>query len=170
MTAQRQVQAVASREGRWWVVTVPGVGVTQTRHLDEVDAMVKDLVNALEGVGPGRVTVDVVVQLEDGLDVELRETKQAVAAAAQAQLEAGRRQRALATRLRGLGLSVKEVAALLGVSAGRISQLARGAGLTGPGELRPASRAGIQDAVTSADPVQAVTVSRVPTARGVKDR
>jgi hypothetical protein len=39
--------AVCEREGRWWVVTVPELpsgGVTQTRTLDEVPAVVADLV------------------------------------------------------------------------------------------------------------------------------
>jgi hypothetical protein len=54
--------ALCEREGRWWVVTVPELasgGVTQTRTLDQVPAVVADLVATMTGVDRGSVEVNV---------------------------------------------------------------------------------------------------------------
>ena len=57
--------ALCAREGRWWVVTVPELpsgGVTQARSLDQVPALVADLVAdlvaAMTGVDRAAVEVD----------------------------------------------------------------------------------------------------------------
>ena len=53
--------ALCAREGRWWVVTVPELpsgGVTQARSLDQVPAVVADLVAAMTGVDRAAVEVD----------------------------------------------------------------------------------------------------------------
>lgn len=34
----------ATREGRYWVLDIEGVGATQARHLAEFDVMIKDYV------------------------------------------------------------------------------------------------------------------------------
>lgn len=36
--------AVVSREGRWWIVDVDGVGTTQARNLTEAQEMAVDLI------------------------------------------------------------------------------------------------------------------------------
>ena len=54
--------AVCHREGTWWVITVPELEsgrVTQARSLDEVPAVVADLVATMTGADPARVEVDV---------------------------------------------------------------------------------------------------------------
>ncbi|NMM17521.1 MAG: hypothetical protein HHJ14_10415 [Cellulomonas sp.] len=35
----------AARDGRWWTVAVPGVGVTQARRLSRVTAEARDLIS-----------------------------------------------------------------------------------------------------------------------------
>jgi hypothetical protein len=53
--------ALCEREGRWWVVTVPELesgGVTQARTLDEIPAVVADLVTTMTGVDRASVEVD----------------------------------------------------------------------------------------------------------------
>jgi hypothetical protein len=52
--------ALCEREGRWWVITVPELpagGVTQARTLNEVPAVVADLVATMAGAD--RATVEV---------------------------------------------------------------------------------------------------------------
>jgi DNA-directed RNA polymerase specialized sigma24 family protein len=128
------VEAVASREGDWWVVEVSGYGATQARRLDDIEPMVADLVASLEDTTPSAVEVtSLVVRLNAGLDAALQETKAAVQAAATAQKQAGQQQRELVRRLRARNLSVREVAAVLGVTPGRVSQLAK----TTPKPRRP---------------------------------
>ena len=126
MTRKITVEAVASREGDWWVVDVAGYGTTQARRLDDIQPMVADLVASLDDVDVSAVEVtNVVVRLNDGLDVAVTEAKAAVTAAAEAQKQAGQQQRELVRLLRARNLSVREVASVLGVTPGRVSQLAR---------------------------------------------
>lgn len=126
VTRKITVEAVASREGDWWVVDVAGYGTTQARRLDDIERMVADLVASLDDVDISAVEVaNVVVRLNDGLDVAVTEAKAAVTAAAEAQKQAGQQQRELVRQLRARNLSVREVASVLGVTPGRVSQLAR---------------------------------------------
>ena len=42
-------KATATRDGRFWLVRVKGVGSTQARHLRELEAMTKDLIRVMTG-------------------------------------------------------------------------------------------------------------------------
>jgi hypothetical protein len=62
--------ALCEREGRWWVITVPELtsgGVTQARTLDEVPAVVADLVATMTGADKATVEVDVRAHARAGL-------------------------------------------------------------------------------------------------------
>lgn len=62
MTTKTTYTAICERVDSWWEITVPELasgGVTQARSLDDVAAMVKDLVVAMTGVDPESVEVDV---------------------------------------------------------------------------------------------------------------
>ena len=134
MSRKIRVEAVASREGDWWVVDVTGYGATQARRLDDIEPMVADLVASLEDTTPGAVEVtNLVVRLSGDLDAALQEAKAAVQAAAKAQKQAGQQQRELVRQLRARNLSVRDVASVLGVTPGRVSQLAK----TTPKRHRP---------------------------------
>jgi hypothetical protein len=41
--------AHATKEERWWIVRVDGVGVTQAKNLREAQLMARDLVEAMTG-------------------------------------------------------------------------------------------------------------------------
>ena len=62
-----------------------------------------------------------------GLDEEARAAREAVAAADKATREAAARSRKVARDLRGAGLSGRDIAAVLQVSAQRVSQLLKSA-------------------------------------------
>ena len=53
----RKVGAVATREGKWWVVEVDGIGTTQGRTWPEASWMAKDLVTAMSGGRPEDVEI-----------------------------------------------------------------------------------------------------------------
>jgi hypothetical protein len=62
--------AVCEREGDWWVITVPELdagGVTQARTLDEVPAVVADLVATMIGTDAADVEVNVRAHAGPGL-------------------------------------------------------------------------------------------------------
>lgn len=61
VAAVSRYEAVARQDGRYWVVDVEGVGVTQGRNLGEAREMAADLVVAIREVDPAQVSVDVTV-------------------------------------------------------------------------------------------------------------
>ena len=125
MSVVTRVVAKAQRSGEWWAVEVaeiPGL-FTQAKRLDQIEEMVQD---AAELLGYGEVEVVVEPHLDGVLDHKVEDTKESLAAAARVQQEASGKSRATAAALRAAGLTVRDVAAVLGVSAQRISQLVPG--------------------------------------------
>jgi hypothetical protein len=119
----RTYQATATREGRWWVVDVPGVGVTQGRTTREAERMAADLVSVMlevpagggcrrGGVSPGAESAE-----------EVRGAKQAQHEAVEAQRRAAERSRGALRHVLAAGLSKQDAARVLGISAQRVSQL-----------------------------------------------
>ncbi len=118
-----RVTATARRSGDWWaieVAEVPGL-FTQVRRLDQVEAMVKD---AAELLGSPVTEVDVVPDLPSVTREKVSRAKASLNEAANLQKEASIRSREAAADLRGKGLTVRDVATVLGVSAQRVSQIA----------------------------------------------
>jgi hypothetical protein len=65
--------ALCAREGRWWVISVPELpagGVTQARTLDDVPAVVADLVATMTGAD--RATVEVNMRVHAGPELGKR--------------------------------------------------------------------------------------------------
>ena len=99
--------ARCTREGKWWVIHVPEIDhSTQARRLDQVPETVADLVSLFTDLDPAEVTVHVTVAWPEAR----------AAAAADLRL-------ALAADLTREGLSVRDVARVLGVSHQRVAQL-----------------------------------------------
>ena len=116
-------QVIAKRWEHGWELHVPGVGVTQTRLLAHAEQQARDLVETMTDTDASDATVDVHVDL-DGLERAITQTRQRAAAAHAAQLAAAAETRDLVKALRvDQGLSLSDVATLLGVSRGRASQL-----------------------------------------------
>src|ERR1041384_1031599 len=59
---QRVFKATAAREGKWWVVDVEGVGVTQGRTADEARVMAAGLVEAVLDIDDPLVEVEFAVR------------------------------------------------------------------------------------------------------------
>lgn len=116
--------ATAVREGRWWVVEVDGVGVTQGRNVTQVHEMAHALIVDLLEIPAGEVEVEVTFEVP-GLQGAVERAKTATREAAQAQLQAAEGAREIARQLSQRGLSAAEVAAVLQVSRSRAQQLAR---------------------------------------------
>ena len=116
-------RAVATREGKFWVVDVEGVGVTQGRSLAEARAMAADLVAVMNEVDPATYDVDFRVELPGALAVAVADARGRTAEAEVAQREAAAASRRVAADLRGAGLSGRDAAFLMGISEQRVSQL-----------------------------------------------
>jgi DNA-directed RNA polymerase specialized sigma subunit len=114
------------RAKRWsggWELHIEEVGVTQVRGLARAEQQVRDCVETLLDIDVGDGEVIVVPEL-GGLEERVRTARERTKAAEAAQRAAAQEARAVARQLREEGLSVTDVAAVLGVSRGRISQLA----------------------------------------------
>ncbi len=114
--------ATAVREGRFWVVDVPGVGVTQGRSVREARAMATDLVEAMTG---RTEDVDVHFELPDDVREAVDHARATTAEAARlASVAADEYRQAVRDLVVDRGMSKADVAALLQVSQQRVSQLA----------------------------------------------
>lgn len=114
------------RAKRWsggWELHIEGVGVTQVRSLARADRQVRDYLETLLDIDAGAAEVVVVPEL-GGLEDRVRAARERTRAAEAAQRAAAQEAREIARQLRAKGLSVTDTAAVLGVSRGRISQLA----------------------------------------------
>lgn len=114
------------RAKRWkhgWELHIDGVGVTQSRNLDGAEQMVRDYIETLT---EHDTTDDVVIikpEIGNGLDEAAEAVRGAISEAEQALPAAAAGSRQLASQLRQEGLSGKDIAAILHVSAQRVSQL-----------------------------------------------
>jgi predicted transcriptional regulator len=123
MASVSTYNVTATREGRYWVLDIEGVGITQARHLAEAQTMVEDYIrldrgaDALDGA---HVAVRVIV---DGLEEEVEAARREVQDAVAAQARAAERSRAVARKLRDAGLTGADAAHVMDVSPQRYSQL-----------------------------------------------
>jgi DNA-directed RNA polymerase specialized sigma subunit len=114
------------RARRWkhgWELHIADIGVTQSRSLAEAETMVRDYIETLTGVDASGAQVVVTPEVGDGLDEQARAAREAVAAADRATRAAAARSRKVARDLKQAGLSGRDIAAILKVSAQRVSQL-----------------------------------------------
>jgi predicted XRE-type DNA-binding protein len=128
----RRVVAVSERETyqvvahRWehgWELHIDGVGVTQSRSLSEAETMVRHYI-ALDLDAPeDSFEVSITPEIGDGIDEEMRFARDAARRADEMTREAAVRSRKAARHMRDFGLSGGDIAAVLGISKQRVSQL-----------------------------------------------
>ncbi len=120
--------ATAAREGRWWIITVDGIGVTQARRLADATDTARELVAVSLDIPVEDVTVDLTVADVDGIDVagQVAAIRDDRARAAQIEHDASARAQALARDLAAHDVPLRDVGAILGVSHQRAHQLVTG--------------------------------------------
>ncbi|MQA83330.1 MAG: hypothetical protein GEV03_01535 [Streptosporangiales bacterium] len=123
MSYRRSYKVRARRWARGWELHVEGVGVTQSRSLSDAEMMVRDYIALDTGMPEDSFDVEITPEVGGQLGEELASARRATREAARAQLEAAERSRRVARQLVRAGLSGREVAAVLGVSPQRVSQL-----------------------------------------------
>ncbi len=120
------------RARRWahgWELHIDGVGVTQSPSLAGAEQMARDYIETLTDRDTSGDQVIINPEIGGGLDEETRAARAAVTAAEEAVRAAAAQSRQVARDLKRAGLSGRDIAAILRVSAQRVSQL-----------LKPASR------------------------------
>ncbi len=108
-----------------WELEIDPDNITQVRSLANASAQVVDYLDTLDPtVDHSTWDVHIVPDLGD-LTQRIEESKRATAEAAALQVRAGQLSRELVRELRSRDFSVSDVAVMLNVSRGRVSQLDR---------------------------------------------
>ena len=118
-----EYQVTARRWAHGWELHINGVGVTQSRTLASAERMARDYLAMDLGGDPQDYTVVVTPELDGDLATEAEAARDAVREAERAQRDAASQSRDIARRLKEAGLSGADIAAVLRVSAQRVSQL-----------------------------------------------
>jgi DNA-directed RNA polymerase specialized sigma subunit len=118
-------RATASREGKWWIIQVDGIGATQGRTTTEAQRMANDLVAIMEQVPLDDVHVEIEFVIPGKLGQEIKRARQQTRKAEQAQRDAAEKVRQAVGHILSNGMSKQDAARILGVSAQRISQLTK---------------------------------------------
>ena len=119
--------ATVERDGKWWMVAVPEIdGLTQARSLAQAEAMARSLIAVTLDTNPSSFNVDIAVHsVGDVPDVSAE--VEAIAGlreqAARDDREATRKAAALAKRLAGADVTVRDIGSVMGVSYQRAHQL-----------------------------------------------
>jgi predicted RNase H-like HicB family nuclease/predicted XRE-type DNA-binding protein len=120
--------ARARRSGAWWAIDVaelPGV-FSQARRLDRVESMARDAIALFLDIDPATLEICVETNLPSDLRRDVDAAGGLRAEADRLQAESSVAMRRLTHELIGRGLSVRDAAAILGISHQRVSQLVRG--------------------------------------------
>lgn len=121
-------QVTATRDGDWWSLVAVDVGgrevASQSRRLDQADAAIREAIALVLDVEHDTFDVDITPELER---VEVSDETLEVLALrrelAELSNRAHRKTPAAVAELRRAGLTVRDVAQLLGVTPSRVSQI-----------------------------------------------
>lgn len=121
-------EATAAREGGWWVIHIPELGVSgQARKLAKVEEAAQEIIALALDAEVADVEVAVRTVADDAVMAALSQAD-ALAEQGQALVAKAARLRADTVRnyVKSEGLTVREAGALLGMSPQRVQQLVKG--------------------------------------------
>jgi DNA-directed RNA polymerase specialized sigma subunit len=121
-------RVTATREGDWWSLVAHDVGArevaSQSRRLDQADAAIRAAIALVLDVDPATFEVSVIPDLDGiALSEDAREVLELRRALSELSERTHRRTPVAVAELRDAGLTVRDVAHLLGVTPSRISQI-----------------------------------------------
>ncbi len=123
MIERETYQVIARRWEHGWELHIDGVGVTQARNLAEAETMVRHYVALDLDVADDSFDVAITPEIGGGVDEEMRSAREASRRAEEMVREAAARSRLAAWHMHKRGLTGGDIAAVLGVSKQRVSQL-----------------------------------------------
>ena len=120
-----EIKAKVERQADGWRVEVPELGnlVTTSKRLDKATEQIKDLAEK----ATGESKCDIIVKVEaimPGIICDLEAAQEKSREATRLQEEASNAIRDVVSRMRDEGLTMRDIAVLLGVSPQRVAQLA----------------------------------------------
>lgn len=117
-----KVTAIAQRSEGWWAIEVPEIPglFTQTRRLDQVDKMVRDAAKMLDYEID---ETDIRPKLSEEDERMLKELLDARSEANEAQEKASYLTRQTIDVFRKKGMTVRDIAGMIGVTPQRVSSL-----------------------------------------------
>ena len=120
------IKVTVRRDGKWWMVEVPQInGLTQARHVSEVEAMARSLITmSADGVDGGSIDLDIHyvvpgVKIEVELAAIARDQERARDMEARAK---ARRARVMA-ELSARNVPIRDIAELFDMSFQRVHQI-----------------------------------------------
>ena len=119
----RSFRVDVARDGRFWLLRVPEVGVTQARHLREIDLMARDLVALVTDRDPSSFELDVHIEMPAATRRRLERATRLREKARDSHDKAADEVRAAAQELSRSGMPLRDIGQLLGVSYQRAHQL-----------------------------------------------
>lgn len=120
-----EIKARAERQEDGWLIAVPSLGnfKTTSKRLDKATEQIKVLAEKTTGESK----CDIIVKVEavmPGIICDIESAQQKMKQAAKLQEEASNEIRDVVSRMRDEGLTMRDIAILLGVTPQRVAQLA----------------------------------------------
>lgn len=113
-----------TRDEDAWMVDVPAVKrVTQALNLKEVDVMARDLIGIMTDEAPESINLDVHVRLPETVESHVLESKRQRMVSEESARKAASESRLAAKTLHGMGVTLRDIGIMLGVSYQRAHQL-----------------------------------------------
>ncbi|MFT8704842.1 MAG: hypothetical protein ABF805_05635 [Bifidobacterium sp.] len=113
-----------TRDEDAWMVDIPQIQrVTLALNLKEVDVMARDLIHIMTDENLETISLDVRVELPDDVRRIVTEAKRQREIAEQSARLATAESRAAAKRLRDMGITLRDIGTMLGISYQRAGQL-----------------------------------------------
>ncbi|WP_026922297.1 hypothetical protein [Glycomyces arizonensis] len=118
----------ATRVHGLWELDVPDVGITQSTTAGAAEEMVRDYLDCLGATDADIAPITIVWRIAPEIDARIAAARANAAKAAQLQARASNINRETVLLLKSEGMTGRDIAAVLGISEQRVSQLAKSAG------------------------------------------
>ncbi|WP_335986877.1 hypothetical protein [Glycomyces sp. MUSA5-2] len=123
----KEYTVTATRVHGLWELDVPGVGVTQSTTAGGAEEMVRDYLDCLGVAEADTAPIAIVWHIAPEIDARIIEAREDAAKAAELQAQASRINRETVVLLKESGMTGRDIAAVLGISEQRVSQLSKAA-------------------------------------------
>lgn len=118
------IEATAVKDGQWWTVAIPDLDQSAaTRRRTEVQDQAERLAATALGVDASEVTVTVVYPLPETVREDWEQIREDKSRAQELSVSADARTQAVVSALHASGYNGRDIAAMLGLSFQRISQI-----------------------------------------------